>query len=113
MTSYTHKICTNPENKHLTTPMIFTFAFRGYEYWCPICGWKTGMLGAKVEMQENTEMILIENAYKERALPFLKYMSSLNGGMVKDENGKLIPANDPKVDYEYGVFLDIHAKEKK
>lgn len=103
----THKICNNAENKHLTTPMIFTFAFRGHEYWCPVCGYKTGMFVAGVEMQENPEMTALEEAYKERALPFLKYMRSLNGGMKRDENGKLVPANDPKADYEYGKIIAL------
>lgn len=38
------KVCENhPERE---TPLIFTMIFRGFEYWCPHCGYKGGFLGA-------------------------------------------------------------------
>ncbi len=102
-----HKICKDPEDKHGTVPMIFTFAFRGYEYWCPVCGHKIGMFGAADNMQENPEMVALEKAYLDRARPFLKYRSSLAGGMIEDESGKLVPLEAEKVDYEYGQQISI------
>ena len=102
-----HKICRDPENKHVTTPMIFTFAFSRYEYWCPVCGHKIGMFGPAITMQENPKMTALEKAYLERAMPFLKYRSSLSGGMVEDENGRLVPVEAEKVDYEYGQTISI------
>jgi hypothetical protein len=41
----TIKICSyHQEKEH--TPLIYTFAFIGSEYWCPACGANYGMLGA-------------------------------------------------------------------
>lgn len=39
------RICTSHQ-KELRTPLIWTFAFPGAEYWCPYCGKNEGMLGA-------------------------------------------------------------------
>ena len=39
------KICSDHQDKE-ETPLIWTFAFMGAEYWCPFCGDTRGMLGA-------------------------------------------------------------------
>lgn len=38
------KICSG--HRHDETPLIWTFAFIGAEYWCPVCGYLGGMLGS-------------------------------------------------------------------
>ncbi len=39
------RICTSHKDE-LRTPLIWTFAFIGAEYWCPYCGKNEGMMGA-------------------------------------------------------------------
>lgn len=40
--------CPQCNEDHATeTPLISTMAFNGYEYWCPFCGYQTGMMGYK------------------------------------------------------------------
>lgn len=39
------RICSHHQEKE-KTPLIWTFAFNGSEYWCPACGANYGMLGA-------------------------------------------------------------------
>ncbi len=38
------RICSG--HQEYPTPLIWTFAFNGAEYWCPACGITEGMLGA-------------------------------------------------------------------
>ena len=45
ITMETIKICSYHQEKECT-PLIYTFAFNGSEYWCPACGAKEGILGA-------------------------------------------------------------------
>lgn len=45
--------CSHPE---YITPLIFTFAFNGSEYWCPYCGIKEGMLGAGKRIAATPEL---------------------------------------------------------
>lgn len=47
-------ICRNhPEYQ---VPLIWTFAFRGAEYWCPYCGSTSGMLGAGDRVDATDEL---------------------------------------------------------
>lgn len=41
----TIRICKHHQDDY-QAPLIWTFAFRGAEYWCPYCGKLEGMLGA-------------------------------------------------------------------
>ena len=64
------KIC----NNHLDTrptPLIFTFAFPSCEYWCPYCGYKSGMFGAGTQIEETPELVQREKDDWENAKPFL------------------------------------------
>ena len=38
------------------TPLIWTYAFRGAEYWCPYCGFSGGMLGSGDAIEETEEL---------------------------------------------------------
>jgi len=44
-------ICSN--HQEYPTPLIWTFAFNGAEYWCPACGCHEGMLGAGTDVKWN------------------------------------------------------------
>ena len=86
---------------HPVTPLIFTFAFNYNEYWCPGCGYLTGMFGHMREMSTSIELIAMHDDLKEKAEPFLQYQSSLRGAKVKDDNGNLVPLVAEKVEGEY------------
>lgn len=38
------RVCSNHQGR--PTPLRWTFAFPGAEYWCPYCGYTSGMFGA-------------------------------------------------------------------
>lgn len=54
------------------TPMLFTFAFPGAEYWCPYCGRTSGIIGAGETVEESKLLITIKLADAKRALPYLR-----------------------------------------
>jgi hypothetical protein len=49
-------------------PVVWTFAFDGYEYYCLMCGNKTGMLGGKNDVKSTPELrawrTMIERLWK-------------------------------------------------
>ena len=71
MKKETIKICSCHQDKE-ETPLIYTFAFCGAEYWCPSCGATYGMLGAgdNVEMTFELDKRLAD--YKMKAKKFLR-----------------------------------------
>ena len=47
----TMKVCDNAiHQRHV--PLIWTFAFMGCEYWCPVCGMAGGMFGTGKSVQD-------------------------------------------------------------
>lgn len=53
------KVC--EQHQERVTPLIWTFVFPGAEYWCPWCGYPSGMLGAGKSVPPTPEL-------KQRAL---------------------------------------------
>lgn len=54
------------------TPLIWTFKFIGCEYWCPRCGYSSGMFGAGRNVTRTKE---IEKSLEEwivKATPYLQ-----------------------------------------
>jgi len=99
------KVCSR--EGHEIAPLICTFAFRGYEFWCPVCGGKARIFDSTEETIETPELIALGKAYKSRALPYLQYCSSLSGGLVEDGNGKLVPVVAEPVKYEYYKPIEL------
>lgn len=58
-------------------PLIFTFAFNGFEYWCPYCGNKSDMFGGE-EVPWSEKLYNRRHRYKENFKPYLMANSSLN-----------------------------------
>lgn len=48
------KICSN--HKDYEVPLIYTYAWMYYEYWCPFCGCHEGMLGAGENVKETVKL---------------------------------------------------------
>lgn len=63
------RICSNhPEYQ---TPLIWTFAFNGSEYWCPFCGYNHGMFGAGEEVDTSEELQNRLEKFKKFSSEFL------------------------------------------
>lgn len=89
----TIKICEYHQDYQV--PLIWTFAFRGVEYWCPYCGNKSGMLGAgvSVDMTETLKRRLEE--YKEKAEQFLFAQLRTCAIETEHEGAMIRPADLP------------------
>lgn len=67
MESSTMKVCYCDRK----TPLIWTFKFRGKEYWCPRCGYTSGMFGAGMNVPITEELKQSLENWKEKAKDFL------------------------------------------
>jgi len=65
--SETIKVC-NCDKK---TPLIWTFKFSGKEYWCPRCGYTSGMFGAGINVPLTLELKQSKVEWEEKAKPYL------------------------------------------
>lgn len=63
------KICANHKNQ---VPLIFTFRFPGAEYWCPYCGYQSGILGAGINVKiPDTDLLEQREKWEKKAEDFL------------------------------------------
>ena len=53
------------------TPLLWTFKFPGAEYWCPRCGYVSGMFGAGKNVTETKELIESKKEWKRKANDYL------------------------------------------
>jgi len=89
------KICSR--HSEYKVPLIYTFAFPHYEYWCPYCGAVEGMLGAGKNV-DVTEVLIGRRAIYEKAS---KVYLSANGKLcchhyVDEDKNKIFPKNYSK-----------------
>jgi len=70
------KICSRHRDKE-ETPLIWTFAFNGAEYWCPYCGVNEGMLGAGENVEWTQELQDRHDKYKKESKNFLHARSAI------------------------------------
>lgn len=70
------KICSRHQDKE-ETPLIWTFAFNGAEYWCPACGCNEGMMGAGDNIAWTKILQNRGDKYKKKSRPFLNARSAL------------------------------------
>ena len=105
MKEKTIKIC--PNHQDYEVPLIWTFAFPGAEYWCPYCGYLSGMFGAGEDVEETEELRKRLKAYEKASKKYLKANGILCCAETK-YNGKWIPPKDlPSKTY------DRYVKESK
>lgn len=74
-------------------PLIWTFAFNGYEWWCPFCGAKGGMLGTGKEVEKTKVLDGRLKKYEELSKDYLHAMGVLSCAETK-YNGKWIKPED-------------------
>ena len=63
------KICGN--HQEYQVPLIWTFKFHGAEFWCPYCGYVSGMFGAGINVTETEELKERLAKFEEATIPYL------------------------------------------
>lgn len=89
------RICTSHRAER-PTPLIWTFAFMGAEYWCPWCGRNYGMLGAGVEVEATPELLKNAESDKAASHEYLHAKSSLACSRLKWEGEWIEPSALPQ-----------------
>lgn len=88
----TIKICYNHQDKE-QTPLIWTFAFPGAEYWCPYCGNQTGMLGGGDDVGYTKELSERLKHYTKLSKDYLKARGSMIAAAIR-YRGKWVQFED-------------------
>lgn len=83
----TIKVCQGHQDRQ--TPLMFTMAFPGAEYWCPWCGYIAGMLGAGESVEETEQLTKLAEADAEYARPYIRAIAMRSADQVK-HNGEWI-----------------------
>ena len=97
----TIKVCSN--HSDYVVPLIWTFAFPRKEYWCPYCGYTSGMFGAGENVASSQELEERLKHYTEKTREFRSAASMVvGGGRRKKDDGSLYSLID----------MDIKDREK-
>lgn len=101
----TMKVCSCHEEQ---VPLIWTFKFDGKEYWCPACGYTSGMFGAGENVPQTPELLASLKEWTEKALPYLRdEVDEWAYIVTDDQDGKLepeenLPATQAPADEDVG-----------
>ena len=87
------KICRNHQERQ--TPLIFTMAFPGAEYWCPWCGAVEGMMGAGESVAETEELRRTRDDDAALAAPYIRAVSCRTASGVKHNDEWIKPRDLP------------------
>lgn len=90
----TIKICSNHEEYQV--PLLWTFAFRGAEFWCPFCGRSEGMLGAGEDVEETEDLIKRREIYKTRTAVYLDAIGTEICASLMYEGERISPEELPQ-----------------
>ena len=69
------KICSNHGDYEV--PLIYTFAWNHFEYWCPYCDAHEGMLGAGEDVEDTKELEKRKQLYEKATEEFRNARSTL------------------------------------
>ena len=93
-------------------PLIYTFAFRGKEYWCPSCGYTSGIFGAGVDVPVTEELKEKLRMSKKKSKVFLHAHGILKGGAcATDYKGKQTEIKDLPLEYMDQLRKDLEGWE--
>jgi len=70
-------------------PLIWTFAFRGCEWWCPYCGEMGGMFGTGQKVSSTNRLLDLRSWYKKSSTAFLIAMGSRDKTSMREIDGKM------------------------
>lgn len=65
------------EHKESQTPLIWTFAFNGYEYWCPFCFKTFGMLDSHIDVPRTESLEKKYSFYKDKTKKYLNAKATM------------------------------------
>lgn len=94
------KICTNHQD--YKTPLIWTFAFPGAEYWCPVCGQSSGMLGAGINVEATPELKARTEAHLKEARGYLEAIYERTCDSMEYEGKRITFAELPEHEKQRG-----------
>lgn len=83
------------EHPERPTPLIWTFAFMGCEYWCAHCGFAAGMLGAGDLVPDSPELQATLEADTVRSKEYLTAAATGTASKIKWEGEWIEPAKLP------------------
>jgi len=90
----TIKICKNHQEEQ-KTPLIWTFAFNGSEYWCPYCGFQGGMLGSGDNVVRTKELEDRLETSQTKSKDFLRATSTAACDSLLYEGKRITPEELP------------------
>lgn len=91
------RICSSHRTQR-ATPLIWTFAFSGAEYWCPWCGKNYGMLGAGEEVEATPELLALVEPDKAASKDYLHASSAFACSQLKWEDRWIPPSELPQAE---------------
>ncbi len=81
------------DHQEYETPLLWTFAFNGAEYWCPYCGANLGMMGAGIRVKATPELLDRHEKYKQASDKYLE-AKSISVCVRLEWEGKQISPDD-------------------
>ena len=90
------KICSN--HQYYKVPLIYTYAWNNYEYWCPFCGCHEGMLGAGDDVDDTEELKKRGKSYEKATEEYLHARSTLICSETKWEEKWIKPSELPEAE---------------
>lgn len=88
-------ICTSHQDE-LRTPLIYTYAFSGSEYWCPYCGKNEGMMGAGESVKSTAILRNRYRRFKKLSKDFLDAQSSMVCSSMMYQGKRITPDQLPQ-----------------
>jgi hypothetical protein len=92
------KICSNHQDYQV--PLIYTYAWNYYEYWCPYCGAHEELLGAGENVEDTLKLKDREKIYKKASEEVLGARSTLICSETTWEGKRIKPSELPKEEIE-------------
>ena len=75
-----------PNHWRYTVPLIWTFAFPKREYWCPFCGWGSGMYADYAEENKTDTLDRRLAAFEKFSKEYLSAQAlTLGAGVKRDD----------------------------
>ncbi len=93
----TIKICSCHQEQ---VPLIWTFAFPGAEYWCPACGYTSGMFGAGENVSETPDLVVSKAKWVEISNDYLTAKSRLGCHSLEWDGKRISPSELPEEEIE-------------